>query len=340
MSYLTYEYQFSQFDKDAIPRGHADYLIYAVKEKLPEAQGISYESPDATSSLNQAQTTYNSGLNAYSSQGYKDAISQLTTALGLVDKAFTAETSLIQGKIESIGKLECPQAQTLVQKAADELAAANRSYQVDDYRSAYRHLQVASLSVGQAKTMEQDYQQAKSVVDEAQLKINAVGKLESPRAIATLQKAKDELALARASFEKRDYTSVYQHTQASSIYAEQTLPVEQVYLAEKQKADTQINEAQLKINAAGSPESTEAAALLQKAREELEVAKSSFENGNHSNAYEHAQASSIYAYNARTIEQIYQRQRLIYISVGLVIGGLSSSIVWLWRSKKKRAPSV
>ena len=408
MSYSTYEYRFSQFDKDAVQRAHADYFIDSVKEKLSEAQLVSYEDPIATSYRSQAQTEYSSALEAYSNQNYKEAIDHLNSVSVLIDRAFTAEITSIQQKISAASNLECPQAQTLIQKATDELAAARTSYQNGSYRSAYQRKATASTYVDQAKTVEQAFQQAKTAINEAQQKIDAVGKLESPeanslfqKAIAELtaartnyqngdyktayqnalnasiyigqtknaeqaytainnaqqiisaigkpespqaqtlvQKAMNDLLVAQRSYQSKDYGSAYQYTITIPIYIEQANATEQVYQQAKTQAKTAINEASQKISAAGRIESPEANTMLQKAKDELASAESSFEKGDHESAYQHAQASSIYTGNAKVAEEVYQRQRLIYASVGLASGALLSSGIWLWYSKRKKLLAV
>jgi hypothetical protein len=86
MAYYPYEYQFSQFDKDTIQRGYADYYLIRAESMMNSATELK-ESKTMNSTLlslcNDASGNLTSALSYYSMMDYTNAMSKGKTSLDL-----------------------------------------------------------------------------------------------------------------------------------------------------------------------------------------------------------------------------------------------------------------
>jgi len=69
MSYLTYEYEFSKFDADALQRAHADFFISLVQGAMRASGGAALHK-DAQGFVQEAKSAYDSALDRYSKKDY------------------------------------------------------------------------------------------------------------------------------------------------------------------------------------------------------------------------------------------------------------------------------
>ena len=95
MSYRTYEYQFSQFDIDAIQRAHADYLLSQVQGII----GVAVQFPLAGAAQNltqKATSNYERALSNYDHKQYANATSTLETTLNQANQAYQDQLKAVQ----------------------------------------------------------------------------------------------------------------------------------------------------------------------------------------------------------------------------------------------------
>jgi len=164
MSYVTYEYGFSQFDADAIQRAHADFFLSQVQRPIE----ISVKAPmhqEAKDLLQQAKSDYDSALASYSKKDYKQALTDLRNISQLLDRAFEAETKAIQDKSAQTS-VTSDEARQLMQRANDFVASAKDQKNAGDIGSAYQLLAEASASVDDAVIVESQAQHIQSLASD------------------------------------------------------------------------------------------------------------------------------------------------------------------------------
>ena len=152
--------------------------------KINGAQNADYESPDAESYLQQAQTSYNLAASLATQGKWQEATSNLQDASNLVDQAIAAETNYWKqkateaidtaaSKIEQIRNVENSNAREFLQQAQDKLNLAQSSCDqgtLAGYKSACSKVEEAISYVDQARSAEQTHQQQKQ-----QMSLIAVG---------------------------------------------------------------------------------------------------------------------------------------------------------------------
>lgn len=100
MSYSTYEYGFSQFDKSALARGHADQALRPAIDMLSKIPDGSFRSSDAMSIVKAARAELDKALVEYDSFNYQSAMESFAKIPKLVDDAFKAEAIALQRELE------------------------------------------------------------------------------------------------------------------------------------------------------------------------------------------------------------------------------------------------
>jgi hypothetical protein len=99
MAYAPYEYEFSQFDIDAVQRGYADQFLSQLQGAF--AMGASSMQSGTQNAFQQANQDYQSGLASYSRQDYAQAIKSLQGANQILSQVFDAEANVAQSKISA-----------------------------------------------------------------------------------------------------------------------------------------------------------------------------------------------------------------------------------------------
>jgi hypothetical protein len=147
MSYLTFEYEFSQFDADAIQRAHADSLFSEVQATIQETGNVTLHD-QAQALLNQARSGYNNAASGYDRKDYANAIKSLVNIPRLLDQAFNAEVKDVQRRL---GETYTPElSTTFLQQANLMLTSANQDKSKGDLASAFQGLEVANAWIDNA----------------------------------------------------------------------------------------------------------------------------------------------------------------------------------------------
>jgi hypothetical protein len=96
MSYWSYEYEFSQFDKDAINRAHADQLILSATAAISQIQNAFKDKMnfgDAASQTVLAQTLIERSTKDYATMHYADAVQAAALAVQAAGSALAIASS-------------------------------------------------------------------------------------------------------------------------------------------------------------------------------------------------------------------------------------------------------
>jgi len=165
MSYMTYEYEFSQFDVDAIQRAHADLFLSQVQIAVQSSTNVAFQNKSAQDALKQAKSAYEVALNSYSEKDYAQATKALQNVSSLLDEGFETEVRSTEDKISQTpttsetGQTFQERAKNLVKSAQEQKAAGNLGM-------AYQLLAEASTAVSNATQAEQQAQRIKTLQDE------------------------------------------------------------------------------------------------------------------------------------------------------------------------------
>ena len=100
MSYSTYEYGFSQFDKDALARGHADQALRAAMDMFSRISDVSFRSSEAVSTAKAARAELDKALTEYDSFNYQGAMESSANIPKMVEETFKAEAMALQRELE------------------------------------------------------------------------------------------------------------------------------------------------------------------------------------------------------------------------------------------------
>ena len=168
MSYWTYEYNFSQFDIDAIAApAHADYFFSNIQNAMASAASVTLQSKDAQSILTRANTTYQLAMTDYSSKNYTGAVINLQGLSKLLDQAFDAETAAIQDRVQNASSVTSDVAKKFLTEASNQIVASKQQRTAGNLGLAYEFLTEAGISTSNTLQVE-----AQSLAD-AQAKQNA-----------------------------------------------------------------------------------------------------------------------------------------------------------------------
>lgn len=109
MSYWSWEYRFSQFDKDAINRAHADQLILTAQSQLADAENAlngRFDFGLATVRITLANALLAAALSKYNSMQYVDAVRIATqaaeAATGALANALAAPNGVVAASLVSL----------------------------------------------------------------------------------------------------------------------------------------------------------------------------------------------------------------------------------------------
>lgn len=96
MSYWGWDYRFSQFDKDAINRAHADQLILSTESTLANAQNEldnKYNFFAGRDDISASKALLDQALASYSSMKYVESVEIAASASQIASNALAAATS-------------------------------------------------------------------------------------------------------------------------------------------------------------------------------------------------------------------------------------------------------
>jgi len=147
MSYVTYAYNFSRFDIDAIQRAHADYFLANTQIAMSTVANATLESNDASSILSQAERIYQSATTAYSSKNYAGAVTSLQQLSKLLDQVFDTEASAIQDRAQNATTITSAVAKEFLNNATIQIDAARRQKALGNLGLAYEFLAQAGVSI-------------------------------------------------------------------------------------------------------------------------------------------------------------------------------------------------
>ena len=148
MSYITYEYEFSQFDKDAVHRAHVDFFISQVQGAI-QASGSVTLHKEAQALLQDAKSAYDAIVNSYSKKDYLKAIKDAQSVSQLLEQAFDAETKAIEDLVSQTSATT-EKSRDLLERAKSLLASAELQKNEGSFPVAYQLLVQASTSVEDA----------------------------------------------------------------------------------------------------------------------------------------------------------------------------------------------
>jgi len=148
MSYVTYEYEFSQFDKDAVHRAHVDFFLSQVQGAI-QASGSVTLHEEAQALLQDAKSTYDAVVNSYSKKDYLKAIKDAQSLSQLLDQAFDAEKRAIDDLVSQTSATT-EKSRDLLAQAESLLASAELQKNEGSFPVAYQLLVQASRSVEDA----------------------------------------------------------------------------------------------------------------------------------------------------------------------------------------------
>ena len=100
MSYSTYEYGFSQFDKDALARGHTDQALRPAIDSLSKIAGVSFRSSEAILIAKAARAELDKALTEYDLFDYEAATEASSKIPKMVEDAFKAEAEALQREFQ------------------------------------------------------------------------------------------------------------------------------------------------------------------------------------------------------------------------------------------------
>jgi len=166
MSYMTYEYTFSQFDSDAIQRAHADYLISQVQGAVTVSRQVKLQSQQAQTSLTQALSIYNSALMSYDERDYMQAVVKLRPLQSMLGSSFDTEAKGIQERLNQ-SSVSSQQAKAFLNRAQQLISIAQQQKPVS-LSLAYQLLADASVALTDAL---QEDAQARAFAEDASAKL-------------------------------------------------------------------------------------------------------------------------------------------------------------------------
>jgi len=149
MSYLTYEYGFSQFDIDALQRAHADSFLAQVQVAVETSRGAVFQSSEAQGLLQQALSGYERGLSSYSRKDYRSAIEEFQSLPRLLTEAFDAEVVSIERALTETA-VRSESAKRFLEQSSSLLESAKQQKQAGTLGLAYQSLTQASQSIRNA----------------------------------------------------------------------------------------------------------------------------------------------------------------------------------------------
>jgi len=100
MSYSTHEYGFSEFDKDALARGHADQALRTVMNIFSKISDVSFKSSEATSMVKAARAELDKGLTEYDVLNYQSALESFAKIPKMVENVFKTEEEHVRRELE------------------------------------------------------------------------------------------------------------------------------------------------------------------------------------------------------------------------------------------------
>lgn len=100
MSYSTHEYGFSQFDKDALARGHADQVLRTAVDAFSKMPEVSFRSGEAASIAKTARAELERGLAEYRILNYPNALESFVKIPKMVQDALKAEAEALQREFQ------------------------------------------------------------------------------------------------------------------------------------------------------------------------------------------------------------------------------------------------
>lgn len=158
MSYTTYEYGFSQFDADAVQRGHADFFLSQVQGAMQASSTMTMQNTEAQDLMEQATSSYQNALSSYSKGDYQSATNALQSLSGLLNQAFEKEASSIQEKIaktsatSDTAKKLLENSNGLINSAREQMRAGNLGAAFDLLAEASKTQEAAQIVADQFQT--------------------------------------------------------------------------------------------------------------------------------------------------------------------------------------------
>ncbi len=147
MAYSPYEYEFSQFDIDAIQRAHADQFLSQLQGAFD--LGAATMQKGTQNAFQQAKSAYQSALAGYSKKDYAQTIKSLQGANQILSQAFDAEANVAQGRISA--SLATPgSAGQILQQANTLLNSARLENSAGRAGTAFQLLQKTDYSIDEA----------------------------------------------------------------------------------------------------------------------------------------------------------------------------------------------
>jgi len=148
MSHLTYSYEFSQFDNDAIQRAHADYLLSLDAQQSDAVRGLAF--PDFQDSSSQslfqnATAEVKLALRFYDSGAFPSSILHLEGAFELLSMLFTLHSQWLRLKLDSIGPGSTLSTETVLANARHELVRASSARSNGDLDLSFSLLSDATV---------------------------------------------------------------------------------------------------------------------------------------------------------------------------------------------------
>ncbi len=177
MSYLTYEYGFSQFDLDAIQRGHADFFLSQVQGPI-EISAEATLHQQAQSLVQQASSVYKDALSSYSKKDYMQAVKSLQSVSQTLDQAFETEQKTIQDQLTQAAVTSDP-GKAFAERANSLLDSAMQAKAAGNIGAAYQLLASASMAGEDALQAENQAQAYAQLQEEKQSLLSELQKTQS-----------------------------------------------------------------------------------------------------------------------------------------------------------------
>lgn len=144
MAYAPYEYSFSQFDVDAIQRGHADQFLSILQATFEI--GATTLQTQTQNILQQAKTNYDTALTSYSKKDYVQTVKTLQSISQNLAQTFDTEAQATQGRA-SQASITSDTAKQFIQQANTLLTSAKSEKEAGRLGRAYQLLAGANTMI-------------------------------------------------------------------------------------------------------------------------------------------------------------------------------------------------
>ncbi len=160
MSQQTYGYEFSQFDKDALQRAHADYVLSLDEEQTTEVGALTLQGAKDIRSqtlLGNVTQIVNQGKENYGNSKFQSATEAFKEAYDLLDMLFTSHAEWVKEALDTLGVGTTETGRKSISAARANLVDALSARSKGDLANSFRFLTQASINAAIGMNVEEIY---------------------------------------------------------------------------------------------------------------------------------------------------------------------------------------